>query len=218
MEREQAPAPRRHIAIIGGTFDPIHIGHLVVAEEVRTTLGLAEMIFMPAGQPPHKVKQTSTPAHHRLAMVERAIATNPHFSISRTEVDRQGPSYLVDTLRILHKQWGPAVDISFVIGRDSLAEFHTWYQPAEILAQLAYLIAVRRPGYVEDIAYNKQLEAHLPGISQRLLVIAAPQLEISSTDLRRRCAEGHPITYQVPAAVEDYICEHKLYRTNTEKR
>jgi nicotinate-nucleotide adenylyltransferase len=216
VERDWSiPEERRHIGIIGGTFDPIHHAHLVVAEEMRTALSLAEMIFIPAGQPPHKLGRAHVASHHRLAMVERAIASNPHFSISRVEIDRQGPSYLVDTLRILHKQWGPMVDFSFVIGWDSLAEFPTWYNAPGILAQLTHLIAVRRPGYVEDSAYNKQLETRLPGLSQRLLVVPAPQLEISSTDLRKRVSEERPITYQVPEAVETYIHEHGLYRAVT---
>jgi nicotinate-nucleotide adenylyltransferase len=197
---------------MGGTFDPIHIAHLIVAEEVYTALGLTEMVFIPAGHPPHKLTRTNTAPHHRLAMVELAIASNPHFSISRVEVDRPGPSYLVDTLRLLHIQWGPQIELNFVIGWDSLEDFPTWHDPAGILAQLTHLVAVRRPGYVEDIAYNQQLETRIPGITERLQVVAVPQLDISSTDLRRRRTEHRSITYQTPEAVERYIIEHDLYR------
>lgn len=207
-------ASTRHIGLIGGTFDPIHYGHLVIAEEARTTLNLNEMIFIPAGQPPHKSSQQRTPAHHRLAMVQLAIANNPHFSISRVEVDRQGPSYLVDTLRILQRHLGEQATLSFVIGWDSLADFHTWYDPDGILKQLTHLVAVQRPGYVDNDRYNKQLETRLPGLSQRLCVISAPQLEISSTDLRQRVAQGRPITYQTPDAVKRYITEHNLYQAD----
>jgi nicotinate-nucleotide adenylyltransferase len=196
---------------MGGTFDPIHIAHLIVAEEVYTTLNLTEMVFIPAGNPPHKLGRTSTPSHHRLAMVELAIASNPHFSISRVEVDRPGPSYLVETLCLLHKQWGPDIELNFVIGWDSLEDFSTWYDPAGILAQLTHLVAVRRPGYVEDVLYNTQLELRLPGITKRLYVVSAPQLDISSTDLRHRVAQHKPIKYQTPEVVERYILEHDLY-------
>jgi nicotinate-nucleotide adenylyltransferase len=197
---------------VGGTFDPIHYGHLVIAEEVRAALDMTEMIFIPAGQPPHKPGRVITPAHHRLAMVELAIATNPHFTISLIEIERPGPSYLVDTLRILRTQIGTDVELSFIIGWDSLEELHTWYQPLNILAQLDMLVAVNRPGYVDGGEYNnKQLEARLPGITQRLRVVQAPQFSVSSTDLRRRVAGGRPIKYQVPETVERYIFEHSLY-------
>lgn len=203
----------RRIGLMGGTFDPIHIAHLIVAEEVYAALGLTEMVFIPAGHPPHKLDRASTDFHHRLAMVELAIASNPHFSISRVEVDRPGPSYLVDTLRLLHAQWGPQIELNFVIGWDSLEDFPTWYDPAGILVQLTHLVAVRRPGYVEDVLYNQQLETRLPGITERLQVVSVPQLDISSTDLRRRVAEHRSITYQTPEVVEHYIIEHDLYQS-----
>ena len=203
----------RRIGLMGGTFDPIHIAHLIVAEEVYTALNLTEMVFVPAGHPPHKLGSTSTAPHHRLAMVELAIASNPHFSISRVEIDRPGPSYLVDTLRLLHEQWGPQIELNFVIGWDSLEDFSTWYDPAGILAQLTHLVAVRRPGYVEDVAYNQELEKRLPGIAERLYVVSVPQLDISSTDLRHRLAEDRPIKYQTPEAVERYIIEFGLYKS-----
>ncbi len=201
------------MGLVGGTFDPIHYAHLAIAEEVRTALNLTEMVFIPAGQPPHKLGQNYTQSSHRLSMVQLAIASNPYFTLSRVEIDRQGPSYLVDTLRILHDQWGPDTQLFFVIGWDSLQEFHTWYKSADILAQLTNLVAVRRPSYEEHIGYN-ELETRSPGITQRLVVVSAPQLAISSTDLRRRVAEGRPIKYQTPEAVENYIMEHGLYREN----
>jgi nicotinate-nucleotide adenylyltransferase len=203
---------------MGGTFDPIHYGHLVIAEEVRTTLDMAEMVFLPAGQPPHKPGRVITPAHHRLAMVELALAANPHFTLSLVEIERLGPSYLVDTLRILRTQMGTDVELSFIIGWDSLEELHTWYQPLDILAQLDTLIAVNRPGYVDGGEYNnKQLEARLPGITQRLRVVQAPQFSVSSTDLRRRVAGGRSIKYQVPETVEHYIFEHGLYLADSKE-
>lgn len=213
MDTRRSSEGVRRIGLMGGTFDPIHIAHLIVAEEVYTALNLTEMVFVPAGHPPHKLGSTSTAPHHRLAMVELAIASNPHFSISRVEVDRPGPSYLVDTLRLLHEQWGPQIELNFVIGWDSLEDFPTWYDPAGILTQLTHLVAVRRPGYVEDTAYNQQLETRLPGIAERLYVVSVPQLDISSTDLRHRLAEDRPIKYQTPEAVERYIIEYGLYKS-----
>ncbi|WP_207229330.1 nicotinate-nucleotide adenylyltransferase [Ktedonosporobacter rubrisoli] len=212
MENSRTLTPRR-VGLFGGTFDPIHHGHLAIAEEVRVSLELNEMFFIPAGHPPHKPGRVITPVEQRLAMLELAIATNPHFSISLVEVDRPGPSYLVDTLHILREQWGNEIELYFVVGWDSLEELHTWYNPLGILAQLTFLVAVARPGYVEENEYNKQLEARLPGITQRLLVVQAPRLDISSTELRRRVASGKPIKYQVPDAVESYIFQHNLYQT-----
>ncbi len=212
METHTPLSETRRIGLMGGTFDPIHYGHLVIAQEVYAALGLTEMVFIPAGQPPHKLGQRCTESYHRLAMVELAIASNPHFTHSRVEIDRQGPSYLVDTLRMLHDQWGPETELFFVIGWDSLKEFHLWYQATAILAQLTRLVAVRRPGYEEDREYHQQLETRLPAIAQRLVVVPAPQLAISSTDLRLRAAEGRPIKYQIPEVVEQYIVEHGLYQ------
>src|SRR6266404_4235132 len=139
----------RRVGILGGTFDPVHYGHLVIAEEVYDTLRLAEMVFIPTGQPPHKTNEVVTAAGHRLAMLELAIASNPHFSISRVDLDRPGPSYTVDTLRLLRKQWGEQAAIYFVIGWDSLEELLTWHDAAGVLQQLTHLVAVRRPGYNE---------------------------------------------------------------------
>ena len=206
----------RCVGLMGGTFDPIHYGHLVVAEEVRATLDLAEMVFVPTGQPPHKQGEIVTAAQHRFAMLELAMASNPHFSISRIELDRPGPSYTVETLRLLREQWGRQTALYFIIGWDSLEELTTWYDPAGILQQLTYLVVVHRPGHQEVPGYREHLEERLPGIKQRLLTMPAPQLDISATDLRLRVAEGRPIKYQTPEAVEHYIAQHGLYRQRIE--
>jgi nicotinate-nucleotide adenylyltransferase len=203
---------KRRVGVIGGTFDPVHYGHLVIAEEVYASLDLAEMLFVPAGQPPHKPESMVASAEHRLAMLELAIAGNAHFSISRVDVERPGPSYTVETLRLLREQWGEQTAIYFVIGWDSLDDLIAWRDPAGILEQLSYLVAVRRPGYNEDSDYRDSLEARLPGIKQRLLVVPAPQLDISSTDLRARVAERRPIKYQLPESVEQYIVQNRLYQ------
>ena len=204
------------MGVIGGTFDPIHYGHLVIAEEVYAALDLAEMVFVPAGQPPHKPGRVVTAAQHRLAMLELAIASNPHFTISYIDLERKGPSYTVETLRLLRKQWGAQTAIYFVIGWDSLEELLSWYDPADVLEQLTHLVAVHRPGHTEVPGYREQLEKHLPGIGQRLITVPAPQLDISATDLRLRVAEGRPIKYQVPEAVEQYIVQHELYQKRKE--
>ncbi len=202
----------RRVGVIGGTFDPVHYGHLVIAEEVYAALDLAEMVFVPAGHPPHKSDSLVAAAHHRLAMLELAVVNNPHFSISLVDLERPGPSYTVETLRLLRQQWGEQVAIYFLIGWDSLEDLLTWRDPAGILAQLAFLVAVRRPGYHEESGYRDSLEARLPGIKQRLRVVSVPQLEISSTDLRTRVAEGRPIKYQLPESVEQYIEKRRLYQ------
>ncbi len=212
MEDNKPKQHVRRVGLMGGTFDPIHYGHLVVAEEVRFTLDLAEMVFVPAGQPPHKQGATVTAAHHRLTMLELALASNPHFSISTIDIERPGPSYTVDTLRLLHEQWEEQTDIYFMIGWDSLEYLLTWHDPMGILAHLAFLVAVRRPGYEDESGSIERIEQRLPGMQQRLLIVPAPQLEISATDLRQRVAAGRPIKYQVPEKVERYIVDHRLYQ------
>jgi nicotinate-nucleotide adenylyltransferase len=211
----------RRFGVFGGTFDPVHYGHLVIAEEVCAALELEKMVFVPTGQPPHKPDRVVTAPEHRIAMLERAIAGNRRFALSRVDVDRPGPSYTVETLRLLRRQWAtgaaPAerIAIYFVIGWDSLEYLLTWYDPAGILEQLDYLVAVKRPRYHEEQAYLDALEARLPGIERRLLVVAAPQLDISSTDLRERVAQGRPIKYQLPESVEQYIVQYGLYRNGS---
>ncbi|GAC1393185.1 MAG: nicotinate-nucleotide adenylyltransferase [Ktedonobacteraceae bacterium] len=212
----EQPSSTKRIGVIGGTFDPIHYGHLVIAEEVCAALDLAEVVFIPAGQPPHKPGRNVARVQHRLAMLELALASNPRFRISHVEVERAGPSYTIDTLYTLHEQWGAHAALYFIIGWDSLEEIHTWYRASDILAQVTHLVAVRRPGYEEDHEYNKVLEQRLPGILQRLLIIQAPQLEISATDLRQRVAKGRPIKYQTPEGVEAYIHEMHLYHVESE--
>ncbi|HEU5382427.1 MAG TPA: nicotinate-nucleotide adenylyltransferase [Ktedonobacteraceae bacterium] len=206
-----AQAAGKRIGIIGGTFDPVHYAHLAIAEEVYSALKLARMIFVPAGQPPHKMEERITPVHQRLAMLELALASNSHFALSLVDVQRTGPSYTVDTLRLLHQELGPRTELYFVIGGDSLEDLPSWHEPAGVLAQ-ATIVALMRPGFKEVSGYHEQLEARLPGIRQRLIILDGPRMDISSTDLRQRVAESRPIRYQTPEAVEDYIRRHGLYR------
>ena len=197
----------QRIGVIGGTFDPIHYGHLAAAEEVRARVNLTKVLFVVAGIPPHKLDEEVTPVEHRLAMVELGIACNPHFEISRVDVDRPGPSYSVDTISILLDQYGQSTEIFFIMGLDSLVEVPTWHQPGRLI-QLCQLVAVTRPGFEVDM---RHLDASVPGISSRVQIIDMPALDISSSDLQRRVAKGLPIKYQVPEEVERYINEHHLY-------
>jgi nicotinate-nucleotide adenylyltransferase len=198
----------RRLGILGGTFDPIHHGHLVAAQEAHHQLHLDTVLFVPVGTPPHKPRQPISPAHHRLRMIERAIAGKPHFSLSRVDVDRPGPCYTVDTLQLLRAEWGPAPAFFFVEGDDSLADILTWRDPGRLI-ELTDLAVVTRPDNQVDL---DRLERELPGLRERIHWIQMPLLQISSTDLRARVREERPISYLVPASVEAYILEHGLYR------
>jgi nicotinate-nucleotide adenylyltransferase len=196
------------LGILGGTFDPIHFGHLLAAEEARVVLRLNQVLFAPAGDPPHKQGHPILPVTHRLAMVRLAIADNPAFVISTVDIDRPGPHYTVDTIHLLRDRWGTDADETFfIMGADSLAHLLTWYQPAR-LVELCRLAVVARPGYRADLA---ELEAALPGVSSRLDWVEMPVLGISSSDLQRRVRDGRSIRYQVPAVVARYVAEHELY-------
>jgi len=202
----------QRIGVIGGTFDPIHYGHLAAAEEARVRVNLEKVLFAVAGLPPHKLDEEVTPVEHRLAMVRLGISSNPDFELSRVDVDRSGPSYTVDTISILQEQWGQGTEMFFILGIDSLVEVPTWHQP-ERLIQLCHLVAVARPGFEVDM---RQLEDSVPGISSRVEIIGMPEVDISSSDLQRRVREGLPIRYQVPEEVERYIREHRLYQRSAE--
>lgn len=196
------------LGILGGTFDPIHIGHLIMAEEARIQLGLERVLFMPAGQPWMRRGTPVTPARHRVEMVRRAIAGNPHFSLSLMEVERPGDTYTVDTLRALRQEYGEGWHLHFILGADALEQLPLWKEPREII-RLCTLVAMARPGY--DKHGLSSLEAVLPGLSRSLVWLREPQIGISSTEIRRRVAQGLSIRYWVPPAVEEYIMRHRLY-------
>jgi nicotinate-nucleotide adenylyltransferase len=179
---------------------------MVLAENALAQFALDRILFVPAGQPPHKPEQPVSAAHHRVTMVERAIADNSAFLLSRVDVERPGPHYTVDMLGILGDRY-PDATLVFLMGGDSLKEFIRWFDPSGILEQ-AQLGVMQRPGCEADVA---SLVESLPAIAQRLAWLDAPHLDISGTDLRRRVAEGLPIRYLVPAAVEQYVQEHRLY-------
>ncbi|MHB1416722.1 MAG: nicotinate-nucleotide adenylyltransferase [Chloroflexota bacterium] len=195
------------VGILGGTFDPIHYGHLVAAEECLHRLKLERVVVMPAGQPPHKRGRLISPAVDRLAMVELAVAGNPRFVVSTLELEREGPSYTVDTLALLREQLGTEVELFFIIGLDAVLELLTWHQPRRIL-QLCTLAAVSRPGFAFDVG---PLLSLLPEAAERIVHVPAPRMEIASSDLRARVASGWPIRYQLPEEVEAYIRAHGLY-------
>lgn len=199
------------IGIMGGSFNPIHIGHLVTAEEAYSQFQLDRIIFIPSGQPPHKEPRKFAPAEDRYLMTVIATASNPHFTVSRMEIDRKGPSYTVDTLKELRRIYGPKPKIYFITGADAILEILTWKTP-EILAELCEFIAATRPGYSLD----KFKELHLLNESAKKLprvhFMEVPALAISSTNIRRRLREGRPIKYLVPEGVEHYLYKSQLYR------
>ena len=196
------------IGILGGTFDPIHLGHLMVAEEARVSLNLDQVIFIPAGRPWFKSQQHVTDVKHRLAMVKCATASNPYFSVSEIETTRSGPTYTVETLRELREKYSPEDQLFFIIGLDSLREVDRWQHP-EQLFEMATLVGVSRPGH-EDFD-PASLDAIAPGASDNVVMLDGPLVEISATDLRHRVATGVSIRYRVPESVEAYIREHGLY-------
>ena len=201
----------KRLGVMGGTFDPIHYGHLVAAEEARAQLGLETVMFVPCREPPHKKDYRVTDAEHRYAMTLAATCANPYFTVSRIELERPGPSYSLDTLRQLHQQH-PQAELFFITGADAVRELPTWHQPRQLVA-LCHLIAVTRPGY--DFT---GLERELGDLASGVRAITAPGVEVSSTEIRERVARGWTIRYLTPPAVEIYIAKHALYRRGDEPK
>ncbi|MFM9106715.1 MAG: nicotinate-nucleotide adenylyltransferase [Chloroflexota bacterium] len=198
---------RPRVGVFGGTFDPVHLGHLVSAADLQAALGLDAVLFVPAGTPPHKSGIAISEDRHRLAMLHLATAGNPAFRVDATDIERGGLSYTVDLLALLANCLAPA-DLWFLMGEDSLRDLPTWRSP-ERIAQMARLGVARRPGIDADL---DRVEAALPGTRGRIDLVDTPLIGISATDLRARVAAGRTISYQVPAAVERYILDHGLYR------
>jgi nicotinate-nucleotide adenylyltransferase len=189
---------------MGGTFDPVHHGHLVAASEVQSWLGLDEVVFVPTGQPWQKSSREVTSAEHRYLMTVIATASNPRFTVSRVDIDRDGPTYTIDTLRDLTEAM-PETDLYFITGADALAEIFTWRNAPELWA-LARFVGCTRPGYEMDTSI-------LDGIPpDRVSMLEIPALAISSTDCRHRTAAGEPVWYLVPDGVVQYIAKHRLYQ------
>ena len=199
-----------NIGVLGGTFDPIHMGHLIIAEEVKARLNLAEVLFVPAGQPRLKADNLISPAEHRVEMVRLAIADEPYFKLSTMEVERAGPTYTVDTMAELKGQLGAGDKLFFILGWDNLAQLPQWREPSR-LVRMCRLVPVPRVGYPSP-DFNS-LEAAIPGLSQSVILLDTPQIEISSSEIRDRVARGLSIRHLVPEAVDRYIKRHKLYVT-----
>lgn len=200
------------LGILGGTFDPIHIGHLILAEEAWYQLGLQKVLLVPAGDPPHKRGRRLSPVEHRVRMIELAIADNPHLELSRIDVDRPGPHYTIDMVRAHLEQYGYGTDLYFLMGLDSLADLPNWHKPQE-LVELCNLVALSRP----DSGFDwDALEEKLPGVRWRVIFLPMPELQISSSILQQRVRQGRPLRYQVLPQVETYIYEHGLYQQGRE--
>jgi nicotinate-nucleotide adenylyltransferase len=214
------PADRR-VGILGGTFDPIHFGHLIIADEVREALQLDRVLFIPAAMPPHKLAEHLTPAVDRAAMVQLAIADNPGFSMSPIELERSGPSYTVDTLSDLAGEaarQGVDREFHFILSLETLAWFKSWHEPARLL-KLARLAVVARPG--APMPVGRHLGALLPGGAAsmgRVECIETMLIAHSASDVRARVASGRSIRYLVPPAVEAYIRDHRLYLSDNSMR
>lgn len=228
------------VGVMGGTFDPLHLGHLILAEQARDALGLDRVLFVPAGEPWRKAGRRIAPVADRVAMVRNALAGDPCFELSTVEAERVGPSYTVETLARLTEQLGPAAALHFILGRDALFDLPHWREPARIVALARLAVAARgdpaeagRPplhsvgvhggpapasvaappsAHAAMVGDLAPVEEAIPGVTARLDVVPMPRVEISSTDIRARVAAGRSIRFLVPAAVEDYIHTRRLYR------
>jgi len=193
------------IGLMGGTFDPVHYGHLVIAEVARAEFSLDRVIWIPAGDPPHK-DHAVTPQEHRHAMVLLATASNPHFVVSRLEMEREGPSYSIDTIQHFQRE-APAAELFFITGADTILELLTWRRHEEVIRACRFL-AVTRPGF--DLT---RLSGVLPAsYLEQISLLTGPGVDISSTHLRQRVREGRPVRYLIPEPVEDYVRKHRLYQ------
>ncbi|MFT4296751.1 MAG: nicotinate-nucleotide adenylyltransferase [Micropruina sp.] len=196
---------RRRLGVMGGTFDPIHHGHLVAASEVAAKFALDEVVFVPTGQPWQKAHREVSVAEDRYLMTTIATASNPRFSVSRVDIDRPGSTYTLDTLSDLRRHYGEDVDLFFITGADALSQILTWHGVLELF-DLAHFVGVTRPG----TTLGEHDIAHLP--SDKVTLIEVPALAISSTDCRNRVRDHLPIWYLVPDGIVQYIAKRGLYR------
>jgi nicotinate-nucleotide adenylyltransferase len=195
------------IGVFGGTFDPIHHGHLIVADELRFRLNLDRVMFLPAGRPPHKTDQDISPDEHRLAMLEMAIHDDPNFEISMIDIEREGLSYTADSMRE-HQRRFPEATFTFLMGQDSYRDLPHWHKPGE-LAQIVRLGVALRPGVVVDSDY---IMNRIPELRGQVDIVDVPMIQIASSDIRRRVRHDEPLRYHVPGSVESYIRQNDLYR------
>jgi nicotinate-nucleotide adenylyltransferase len=195
------------VGLFGGTFDPPHVGHLILASEAKSQLELTRVLWTVTPDPPHKQDQSITSLEHRLAMVKLAIQDEPSFELSDIELSRPGPHYTVDTIKLLSQE-NPNAEIVPIIGGDSLNDLPTWHKPKEILYAAHWVGVMRRPGEETNL---EALERKLPGISSKVHYVEAPLLEIASREIRERAASGKPFRYYLPESVYEYIERHHLY-------
>ena len=208
-----ASLEKPRLGIMGGTFDPIHYGHLVAAEMARGEFNLSKVLFIPTGTPPHKNRRDISTAELRYEMVERAIEDNLAFDSSTVEIERKGPSYTVETLRILRGAW-PDYELYFITGTDALREIFSWREATEILT-LTQFIGAARPGFEASDFLLKVQQEH-PETQGRIHHLEVPALAISSTDIRSRVKHGQPIRYLLPEPVRIFIQQQGLYATETQ--
>lgn len=198
--------PRR-IGIFGGTFDPIHIGHLILAQEAWFQLDLDRVYLVPAGDPPHKQGRGLLPVEHRLRMTQLATADSEYIRVSRMDADRPGPHYTADMVRLIRQRLDPDIETFFLMGLDSLRDIPSWSE-ADWLVKNCKLVALNRYDVTLDWTHLNQA---LPGIQEQVIILDMPELEIASNQIQRRVREGQPIRYLTPRTVEQYIYAHKLY-------
>jgi nicotinate-nucleotide adenylyltransferase len=197
-----------NVGVLGGTFDPIHLGHLIVAGGTKAQLNLDEVLFVPAGQPWLKANNYISTVEHRIQMVRLAIADKPYFKLSTMEIKRPGPTYTVDTIAELKGQLGAGDKLFFILGWDNLVQLPQWREPSRLI-KMCHLVAVPRVGYpTPDL---DSLEASIPGSSQSTILLETPRIDISASEIRDRVAQGLSIHHLVPEPVEKYIKQHKLY-------
>jgi nicotinate-nucleotide adenylyltransferase len=209
------------VGVFGGTFDPIHYAHLALAEEAAQALGLEQVLFVPAGRPPHKPDKDISPGDDRLAMVELAIAGNSRFAVDRQELDRDGPSYTLDTLLALRSRGGGGVgpgvrspgqapELTLILSSEAFADLPGWHEPRRIL-ELARIAVGPREGY-PDADARAVLDQQFPDLAGRVVFLDSPRMQVSASELRERAAAGRSLRYLVPDAVAAYIDDHALYR------
>lgn len=198
---------KRKFGIMGGTFDPIHLGHLLTADFVMNALGLEKIIFIPANYPPHKKDLNISKAEHRYIMSVLATSHNPRFEVSDIEIKREGLSYTIDTIKSLLRE-NPDVEYYFILGADAVAELDKW-ERFEQLLDLCYFVAATRPGFAEQV---EKAKASFGDLGDKIIWLNTPELNISSTDIRSRVKKGLPIKYIVTSSVESYIHKEELYK------
>lgn len=198
---------KKRVGIFGGTFDPIHMGHLIVAETIMDEFHLDKVVFIPAAVPPHKLDKQISPAKHRYMMTMLATCSNPRFQVSDMEMHRQGPSYSRDTLAQLIEEHGSDTEFYFIVGADSVENLHTWNRIDELLT-MCHFIGASRPGCMPDM---EKIAQRFGPLAEKIHCLETPELEISSTEIRHRVGQKRTIRYIVPETVEQYIYKEKLY-------